>query len=69
MGNLYLTQRECECINYLTIGKTAEEVSMILGISKRTVESHIDNIKIKLSCNNQFRLGYLVGRMGLNINN
>lgn len=67
LGTLYLTQRECECIHYLAIGKTAEEISIILGISKRTVETHIENIKIKLDCRNQFRLGYLLGQMGINI--
>jgi DNA-binding CsgD family transcriptional regulator len=66
-GNLYLTERELECINYLTLGKTAEEVAIILNISKRTVETHILNIKRKTNCFNQFRLGYLLGRMGINI--
>ena len=66
-GNLYLTEREFECVGYLTRGKTAEEMSIILNISKRTVETHIQNIKRKMNCFNQFRLGYLLGRLGINI--
>lgn len=67
-GNLHLTEREFECINYLALGKTAEEISIILSISKRTVETHIQNIKNKLNCYSQFRLGYLLGRMGIDTN-
>lgn len=67
-GNLYLTAREYECINYLTRGKTAEEIAIILNISRRTVETHIQNVKRKMNCYNQFRLGYLLGRLGINMN-
>lgn len=62
-GNPHLTARELQCIDYLSLGKTAEEIAIILNISKRTVESHVQNIKQKLNCYNQFRLGYLLGRM------
>lgn len=64
-GKLYLTEREFQCVNYLALGKTAEEIALILSISKRTVETHIKNIKIKMNCFNQFRLGYLMGRLGI----
>lgn len=66
-GNLFLTKRELHCINYLIFGKTAEEIAIILNISKRTVETHIQNIKRKMNCFNQFRLGYLLGQMGITI--
>lgn len=68
LGSLYFTEREFQCVNYLTIGKTAEEIAIILNISKRTVETHILNIKRKMNCFNQFRLGYLLGRMGVTYN-
>lgn len=64
-GDIHFTERELQCISYLSLGKTAEEVSIILNISRRTVESHIENIKRKMNCFNQFRLGYLLGRMGI----
>lgn len=44
-----LTKREVECIKFISLGKTAEEISIIFEISKRTVEKHIENIKIKLN--------------------
>lgn len=66
-GKLHFTEREFECVSYLTRGKTAEEIAIILSISKRTVETHIQNIKRKMNCYNQFRLGYLLGRLGINV--
>ena len=66
-GRLYLTDREYECVNYLIRGKTAEEIAIILNISKRTVETHVQHIKRKMNCYNQFRLGYLLGCLDINI--
>ncbi|OGT41438.1 MAG: hypothetical protein A3F42_04255 [Gammaproteobacteria bacterium RIFCSPHIGHO2_12_FULL_37_34] len=66
-GNLYLTERELQCVNYLILGKTAEEIAIILNISKRTAETHTLNIKRKMNCFNQFRLGYLLGQIGITI--
>jgi DNA-binding CsgD family transcriptional regulator len=46
----YITKREVECINWFSKGKTAQEIGVILGISKRTVDSHIESAKRKLNC-------------------
>lgn len=43
-----LTRRERECMVWLARGKTAWEVSRILGITERTVTFHADNVKRKL---------------------
>lgn len=43
-----LTPREAECIYWGSLGKSAEETSVIVGSSKRTVEIHLDNVKQKL---------------------
>ncbi len=45
-----LTKREVECIEWLSKGKSAEEIGMILNISRRTVINHIENIKSKTGC-------------------
>jgi len=45
-----LTDRELECLFYLVRGKTAKQTASLLFISKRTVESHMVNIKSKLNC-------------------
>lgn len=61
----YLTRRELDVIKWLTMGKTAEEISIIISASKRTVECHIANIKEKLNCTTLFQLGETVSRLSL----
>jgi len=43
-----LSQREMDCLNSLIRGRTAKETAVLLKISYRTVESHLENIKFKL---------------------
>jgi len=47
---LYLTQREIDCVKWYVLGKTAEEIAIIFTLSKRTVEGHLEKAKKKLSC-------------------
>ena len=56
----HLTKREIECVDWYLKGKTAYEISLILKLSKRTIESHVENVKVKLNCINMAQLGYLV---------
>jgi DNA-binding CsgD family transcriptional regulator len=51
-----LSKRERECIQLLGEGKTAKEIAILLSLSHRTVESYLENIKNKLSCNNKQEL-------------
>lgn len=48
-----LTNRECECVFLLVRGKSAREIGVLLSLSKRTVESYIENIKNKMHCQNK----------------
>ncbi len=43
-----LSEREAECLHWLSSGKDDSEISTILGISPRTVRFHMDNVKVKL---------------------
>ncbi len=45
-----LSKRETECAYYLIRGMTYKEIGRVLDISPRTVECHIDSMKIKLNC-------------------
>jgi len=45
-----LSDRESECLFYLIRGKTAKSIAEILGLSFRTVEHHIDGLKLKFNC-------------------
>lgn len=46
-----ITTRELDVLILLAKGKTAKETARHLGISPRTVETHIENAKNKLNCN------------------
>lgn len=61
----HLTKKEMICLDYLKRGLTAAEIAEHLFVSKRTIETHIDNIKAKIDCNKQFQLGYLLARAGV----
>jgi hypothetical protein len=43
-----LTKKEIQCITYLTRGNTASDIGNLLHMSKRTVETHLKNSRLKL---------------------
>jgi DNA-binding CsgD family transcriptional regulator len=45
-----LTEKQEYCLFLLIRGKTVKEIAKVLSISPRTVESHIEALKIKLRC-------------------
>ena len=45
-----LTKRELQCLSYLSAGNTAKEIARTLNIGHRTVETHINSIRLKTSC-------------------
>lgn len=48
LGNVLLTPRETECLEYTVKGFTAKQIAKKLHISSRTVEDYINQVKIKL---------------------
>ena len=54
--DLFLTQREAECVAYLLYGLTIRGAAKALGISHRTAEDYISNIREKLDCNSKASL-------------
>lgn len=48
INGVYLSKREMECLRFAVRGHTAKRTAQILGISYRTVEEYLDNIKYKL---------------------
>ena len=47
----YLTPKEFLCLSHMSTGKTTKEIARDMGISYRTVESHIQDVKLKTSIN------------------
>ncbi len=48
-GEVQLTEREAETLTWAARGKTSFEIGTILGLTKRTVDFHIDNARQKLN--------------------
>ena len=46
--SIALNEREVEVLTWAARGKTSAEIAQILGLSKRTVDFHIDNARVKL---------------------
>lgn len=51
-----LSKREQECAMYLIQGMTCREIAATLFISRRTVETHMEHLKEKLSCQKKSQL-------------
>jgi DNA-binding CsgD family transcriptional regulator len=47
---IYFTEREAQTIFHFLYGRTTVEVAEILGLSRRTIEFYVKNMKIKLNC-------------------
>lgn len=60
-----LTVREREVLNWLKQGKTSWDISVILGISARTVNYHVYNIMEKLGATNRPQAVAVASRLGL----
>lgn len=59
-----LSTRELETLFFLLRGKTAKKIAEIMQLSKRTVESYIEQIKNKFGCENKAELLYLATTNG-----
>ena len=51
-----MTPRQHECLFLLLCGKTLKTIGQTLHISERTVESHLDQVKRILQCDNKSQL-------------
>jgi DNA-binding NarL/FixJ family response regulator len=43
-----LNERESEALTWIARGKTSAEIAVILGLSKRTIDFHLENARVKL---------------------
>jgi len=60
---LGLTRREAEVVHWILQGKTSWEVGVILGISSRTIEKHVENIFSKVGVNDRRHLSGRISEM------
>ena len=60
-----LTPRELEVLRLLAEGYSAKEVALKLDITSRTVESHIDKLRLKTRARNRTHLVAQAIQLGL----
>lgn len=65
VNSVGISFREKEILNWLKEGKTSWDISVILGISERTVDFHVNNIRQKLGATNRPQAVALAARRGL----
>jgi len=54
-ATIQLTKRESECLTWAAEGKSAWEVSQILGCAERTIIFHLTNAALKLGSTNRYQ--------------
>ena len=59
-----LTRREVECLHWASLGKTNEEIAMILDLVRSTVRFHIRNASEKLDAVNRDQTVYKAAQLG-----
>ena len=52
-GVSHLTDREVQVLNFIALGLSAKEIARELNIAPRTVERHIDHIRLKTRTRNR----------------
>ncbi|MFC4161784.1 LuxR C-terminal-related transcriptional regulator [Chitinimonas lacunae] len=60
-----LTRRELECLQWTVEGKTAGEVAIILSMSERTANFHLQNAMKKLGAANKYQAAMRAAQYGL----
>lgn len=60
-----LTQREAECVYWVCLGKSDDEIGRILAISRKTVNHHIESAKTKLGVVSRASLAWRAFALGI----
>lgn len=48
-----LTVRESEILEYVAQGLSTKEIALLVGIAPRTVDRHVENVRLKLRAKNR----------------
>ncbi|MCF8710489.1 helix-turn-helix transcriptional regulator, partial [Rhizorhapis sp. SPR117] len=59
-----LSKREIECVGWAAVGKTDQEISMIIARSPATVRFHLENAAVKLESVNRSQTVFKAAQLG-----
>lgn len=62
---ILFSKREYQICKYIVNGKTAPETASYLGLSTRTIEKYIEQIKLKVGCNRKTELVIQLIKIGI----
>ena len=62
---IYLTQREAECVFWVVNGLTNKETAEKMQLSSRTIEYYLRNVRCKLNCYSKAHLIQVLKKTGL----
>jgi DNA-binding CsgD family transcriptional regulator len=65
IASVALSEKEKECLLWVSAGKTADETAQIMGRSRRTIEYHINNSVRKLAASNKIHAVVIAIRSGI----
>lgn len=65
LGEVIISKRELECWKYVIQNYTFKEIGQFLGLSNRTVETYVNNLKNKLGCDTARNLAQLAKALKL----
>jgi LuxR family transcriptional regulator, quorum-sensing system regulator SolR len=60
-----LSPRECEVLRWTAEGKTCNEIGLILGLSERTINFHVNNAMTKLHASNKTHAAVKAALLGM----
>lgn len=63
--DIYLTSKEVAYVYLLAQGKSAEDIALEEGANIRTVESHIERVRLKLGCKKQTQIVKIILDAGI----
>ena len=65
MSAFNLTVREFQILELIALGHSAKELAQLCGIMPRTVETHIDTMRLKLNARNRTHMVAIAINSGL----
>jgi DNA-binding CsgD family transcriptional regulator len=68
-SGIHLSRRELQCLQLSILGKSARKAGIVLGLSQRTVEGYLNNVKKKLAVKSKSEMIEAGLRIGITLIN